>query len=148
MSLLREPSVCNRPHDRIAARRRRAFLALLLALALGAPPILAQPPSASKEKNQGKPPKPLEKSQSKSRAAPAKAQPSAAAPPKTPTPSPPQPSQRVAIPPPDLSKPPPMLPVASREKMRACADAWSKLRMEQKEPLPLWRDFANKCLTR
>lgn len=149
MSLLREPPFCDRPRDRTSARRRRVFLAILIALALGGPPALAQSSPEGKEKIQGKP-KPSEKSQASSRAAAPKAPPVVAAPARS-APvarSPAQPSQRAAFPPPDLSKPPPMLPVASREKMRACAEEWSKLKVEQKEPLPLWRDFANKCLTR
>ncbi len=58
------------------------------------------------------------------------------------------PVQRAVIPPPDLSQPPPTLPAASHEKMRACAEEWSKIKMERPPPLPPWRDFAGKCLTR
>ncbi len=61
------------------------------------------------------------------------------APPKTPLPVPP---------PPDTSAPPPRLPAASREKMHACADEWTKLKFETRGPLPLWRAFAGECLTR
>jgi len=50
--------------------------------------------------------------------------------------------------PPDTSMPPPRLPPASREKMRACAVEWAKLKLETHGPLPLWRDFAGECLTR
>jgi hypothetical protein len=52
------------------------------------------------------------------------------------------------LPPPDTSAPPPMLPQATREKMRGCANEWSRLKMETRGPLPMWRDFAGKCLTR
>ena len=52
------------------------------------------------------------------------------------------------LPPPDTATPPPRLPDASREKMRACAIEWSKLKLEARNPLPLWRDFGAKCLTR
>ena len=51
-------------------------------------------------------------------------------------------------PPPDTSTPPPRLPAASRERMHACADEWTKLKMEARGPLPLWRAFAGECLTR
>lgn len=47
----------------------------------------------------------------------------------------------------DTSVPPPSLPRASREKMRACADEWKKMKLE-KSGLPMWRDFATSCLTR
>jgi len=53
-----------------------------------------------------------------------------------------------ALPPPDTGSPPPRLPDASREKMRACAIEWSKLKLEARNPMPLWRDFGSKCLTR
>jgi type IV secretory pathway VirB10-like protein len=52
------------------------------------------------------------------------------------------------LPPPDIAKPPPRLPEASREKMRACAIEWSKLKLEAKNPMPLWRDFGAQCLKR
>jgi hypothetical protein len=52
------------------------------------------------------------------------------------------------LPPPDTAKPPPRLPEASREKMRACAIEWSKLKLEAKNPMPLWRDFGAQCLKR
>ena len=52
------------------------------------------------------------------------------------------------LPPPDVSKPPPRLPPASRERMHACAAQWSKLKLEGQGPLPMWREFAGKCLTR
>jgi len=57
-------------------------------------------------------------------------------------------SRPSALPPPDTSKPPPLLPQASREKMHECAEEWAKLKMETRGPLPMWRDFANKCLKR
>ncbi len=53
-----------------------------------------------------------------------------------------------APPPPDTSAPPPRLPAASREQMHACADQWTKLKLETRGPLPLWRAFAEECLTR
>jgi hypothetical protein len=52
------------------------------------------------------------------------------------------------LPRPDTATPPPRLPDASREKMRACAIEWSKLKLEARNPMPLWRDFGSKCLTR
>jgi hypothetical protein len=53
-----------------------------------------------------------------------------------------------SLPPPDTAKPPPSLPEAPREKMRACALEWSKLKLEAKNPMPLWRDFGAQCLKR
>jgi hypothetical protein len=41
-----------------------------------------------------------------------------------------------------------MLPRAPRERMHACAIEWEKRKMEPKGTLPLWRDFATRCLTR
>jgi hypothetical protein len=149
MTLLREPRVCNWLRDRAFAWAGRAVWTPLLALALCGYPALAQSPQKGNENIQGKL-KPPQKTQLKGGAAAAPKGPSIAPPlknaPAARAPS--RPEQRVVFPPPDLSKQPPMLPVASREKMRACADQWSKLKMEQKEPLPLWRDFAYKCLTR
>jgi hypothetical protein len=75
--------------------------------------------------------------------------PSAKPAPQTPQPpgvdalSPPQ-----APPPVDTSQPPPTLPRAAREKMRACAEEWDRMKRESKEGLPMWRDFATECLTR
>jgi hypothetical protein len=57
--------------------------------------------------------------------------------------SPPQ-----APPPVDTSQPPPALPRAPREKMRACAEEWDQMKRESKEGLPMWRDFATECLAR
>ncbi|KAF0213786.1 MAG: hypothetical protein FD172_213 [Methylocystaceae bacterium] len=48
----------------------------------------------------------------------------------------------------DTSQPPPTLPRAPREKMRACAEEWDKMKRESKDGLPMWRDFATQCLTR
>ena len=48
----------------------------------------------------------------------------------------------------DTSKPPPMLPRATRERMRACAEEWENLKLTTKNGLPMWRDFATSCLTR
>jgi len=53
-----------------------------------------------------------------------------------------------SLPPPDPARPPPRLPEAPREKMRACAIEWSKLKLEARDPMPLWRDFAAQCLKR
>ncbi|BDV38856.1 hypothetical protein DSM21852_21090 [Methylocystis bryophila] len=53
-----------------------------------------------------------------------------------------------SLPPPDTATPPPRLPEASREKMRACAIEWSKLKLEARDPMPLWRDFGAQCLKR
>ncbi len=57
-------------------------------------------------------------------------------------------SKLAPFPPPDTKSPPPMLPQASRERMRECADEWSRMKKEARGPLPLWRNFASKCLTR
>lgn len=65
-----------------------------------------------------------------------------------------QPTAPTALPPPqapppvDASQPPPSLPRASREKMRACAEEWDRMKRESKDGLPMWRDFATDCLTR
>jgi hypothetical protein len=48
----------------------------------------------------------------------------------------------------DTSKPPPLLPRAPRERMRACAEQWIELKQKSRIGLPMWRDFAAKCLTR
>ncbi|PPD43042.1 MAG: hypothetical protein CTY15_11100 [Methylocystis sp.] len=48
----------------------------------------------------------------------------------------------------DPSTPPPALPRASRERMRACAEEWEKKKMKTATGLPMWRDFATGCLTR
>jgi hypothetical protein len=48
----------------------------------------------------------------------------------------------------DTSQPPPTLPRAPREKMRACAEEWDRMKRESKDGLPMWRDFATQCLTR
>ena len=53
-----------------------------------------------------------------------------------------------SLPPPDTTRPPPRLPEAPREKMRACAIEWSKLKLEARDPMPLWRDFGAQCLKR
>ena len=52
------------------------------------------------------------------------------------------------LPPPDTTRPPPRLPEAPREKMRACALEWSKLKLEAHDPMPLWREFGAQCLKR
>lgn len=52
------------------------------------------------------------------------------------------------LPPIDTSKPPPMLPRASREKMRACAEEWDDLKRRTRVGELTWRVFATKCLTR
>jgi hypothetical protein len=52
------------------------------------------------------------------------------------------------LPPIDAATPPPMLPRASRERMRACAEEWDETKRNAKAPLPLWREFATRCLTR
>jgi hypothetical protein len=41
-----------------------------------------------------------------------------------------------------------MLPRAPRERMRACAEEWDKLKRTTKANLPMWREFATRCLTR
>ncbi|WP_162009704.1 hypothetical protein [Methylocystis heyeri] len=52
------------------------------------------------------------------------------------------------LPPPDTSSPPPMLPQASRERMRECAEEWARMKTQTPGALPMWRNFAAKCLTR
>lgn len=52
------------------------------------------------------------------------------------------------LPPIDTSTPPPTLPRASRERMRACAEEWANLKRSANANLPMWRDFATGCLTR
>ncbi len=52
------------------------------------------------------------------------------------------------LPPVDTSTPPPLLPRASRERMRACAEEWEKMKRATKTTLPMWREFATGCLTR
>jgi hypothetical protein len=52
------------------------------------------------------------------------------------------------LPPIDASAPPPMLPRATRERMRACAEEWERTKLTAKSGLPMWRDFAAGCLTR
>ena len=52
------------------------------------------------------------------------------------------------LPPVDTSKPPPMLPRASRAQMHGCADEWRAMKMAKSEGLPMWRQFAMQCLTR
>lgn len=59
----------------------------------------------------------------------------------------PAPPPLAELPPLDTSVPPPMLPRASRERMRFCALEWEKRKMATKNGLPPWRDFAAKCLT-
>jgi hypothetical protein len=71
-----------------------------------------------------------------------------------PAPQPIQPPNVGALPPPqapppvDTSQPPPSLPRASRQKMRACAEEWDRMKRESNKGLPTWRDFATECLTR
>jgi hypothetical protein len=48
----------------------------------------------------------------------------------------------------DTSVSPPLLPRASRARMRACAEEWSKKKVQTKSGLPRWRNFATACLTR
>jgi hypothetical protein len=80
---------------------------------------------------------------------PTVAPPSAKPAPRTPPPLVVDPLPPPQAPPPvDVSQPPPALPRAPREKMRACAEEWDRMKRESKEGLPMWRDFATKCLTR
>ncbi|KAF2991754.1 hypothetical protein OGR47_08410 [Methylocystis sp. MJC1] len=67
-----------------------------------------------------------------------------------PAPAAPQTDEGAALPTPplDTSAPPPMLPRASRERMRACAEEWEKHKRVSRAAVPLWRDFATECLTR
>ena len=47
----------------------------------------------------------------------------------------------------DSSTPPPSLPRASRARMRACAEEWTRKKLLARSDLPRWRDFATSCLT-
>jgi hypothetical protein len=67
--------------------------------------------------------------------------------PKT-TPAPPAQPRLAPLPPVDPSTPPPLLPRASRERMRACAEEWDKMKRATTSALPMWREFAIGCLTR
>jgi hypothetical protein len=60
----------------------------------------------------------------------------------------PEPTRRPLSPSPaiDTAKPPPLLPRAPRERMRACAEEWIALKHKSRSGLPMWRDFAVKCL--
>jgi hypothetical protein len=73
------------------------------------------------------------------------APPAASAPPPA---APAQPRALAPLPPLDTSVPPPLLPRASRERMRACADEWNVMKRKSIAGLPTWREFATGCLTR
>jgi hypothetical protein len=47
----------------------------------------------------------------------------------------------------DTSSPPPSLPRASRMRMRACAEEWTRKKLLTRSNLPRWRDFATACLS-
>lgn len=55
-------------------------------------------------------------------------------------------AQLPPLPPIDTTKPPPMLPRASREQMHACAEQWHEMKMSSMQDLPMWRHFAAGCL--
>jgi hypothetical protein len=61
---------------------------------------------------------------------------------------PPRPALLSELPPLDVSVPPPTLPRAARATMRGCALEWEKLKLEGRTAGLMWRDFAEKCLTR
>jgi hypothetical protein len=139
---------------RIAARLIAGVCALALAPAVAqqtAPPPApraapskpktptAKPESAKAGRANGAPPKPAP-------AAPSSATKPAPSP--APSPAPAQPRALPALPPLDTSVPPPLLPRASRERMRACADEWNVMKRKSISGLPTWRDFATGCLTR
>jgi len=63
-------------------------------------------------------------------------------------PPPPAPRQFAPDTPIDTSIPPPLLPRASRLRMRACAEEWTKKKLLARNDLPRWRDFATVCLNR
>lgn len=63
-------------------------------------------------------------------------------------PAPPAQTRLAPLPPVDTSTPPPVLPRASRERMRACAEEWEKKKRASTSALPMWREFATGCLTR
>ncbi len=65
-----------------------------------------------------------------------------------PAPAPPTQPKLAPLPPVDASAPPPSLPRAPRERMRACAEEWTAFKQKTKSALPMWREFATGCLTR
>ncbi|HXY57716.1 MAG TPA: hypothetical protein VEH76_03965 [Methylocystis sp.] len=157
MTELRKPLAGRRLKRESFARGRRALTALAL-LGLWSGPASAEPPHAPPGEDRatvGAAHPTAKKTQTKNPTPPSNAAPPHAQPEKKPLPkaapvvrTPPHPAQRVVIPPPDLSMPPPELPAAPREKMRACADEWTQFKAAHSDPLPMWRDFAVKCLTR
>lgn len=50
-------------------------------------------------------------------------------------------------PPVDTSNAPPSLPRASRVRMRACAEEWTRKKLLSRSNLPRWREFATSCLS-
>lgn len=62
-------------------------------------------------------------------------------------PTPPAPRQFTSETPIDTSIPPPLLPRASRMRMRACAEEWTRKKLVARNDLPRWRDFAADCLS-
>jgi len=63
-------------------------------------------------------------------------------------PPPPVPGRFAPDKPLDTSIPPPSLPRASRLRMRACAEEWTKKKLLTRNDLPRWRDFATGCFNR
>jgi hypothetical protein len=135
------------------AMRRAALIVSLLVT--GAPALCGRTEAAPPAKLGGKPrsaPSQKTTAETKPRKKPAPS-PSPAKQPNSPrpgaAPAQEEPKQKLApLPPPDTSSPPPLLPAAPRERMQECADEWSRMKMETHGQLPMWRNFAAKCLTR
>jgi hypothetical protein len=143
-----------RPRGIAQAAMRRAALVVSL-LMTGAPAVCSRAEAAPPVKLGAKP-NSVRASKTMAQTKPRKKQapsPSPAQQPNSPrpgnTPAQEEPKQKLApLPAPDTSSPPPQLPAAPRERMQECADEWSRMKMETQGQLPMWRNFAAKCLTR
>lgn len=100
----------------------------------------SKPETAKAPRAKTEPPKPAASAPAAQPHPPA----ASAAPPAAPV----QPRALAPLPPLDTSVPPPLLPRASRERMRACADEWNVMKRKSIAGLPTWREFATGCLTR
>ncbi|MGJ0509487.1 MAG: hypothetical protein ACR652_20665 [Methylocystis sp.] len=152
----------------LAARLFAGVCAMTLAPAAAQQQVQATPPvpraAPAKPKAPAKKPEPSTPGGGSQDLKPAKkpaGAPGSAAKPRTPAPSPSppattapgadvpaQPRALPPLPPLDTSVPPPMLPRASRERMRACANEWDQMKRKSTAGLPTWREFATGCLTR
>lgn len=115
------------------------------------PPTTARKPPVTTGVDVGKTPTKAEKPRTPAAAPePRPEERKAPAPPTLKIPSFPEPQTRALsiTPEIDTSKPPPLLPRAPRERMRVCAEEWIQLKHKSRVGLPMWRDFAAKCLTR